>query len=47
MNEKKKYLTVRISEKMLDDFDTALKKTEQSKSEIIRECVRKFIDKSK
>jgi len=40
-------MTIRISEKMLNDFDEALKKTEQSKSEVIRECIRKFIDKSK
>ena len=31
---------------MLSNFDEALKRTEQTKSEIIRECMRKFIEKS-
>ena len=42
-----KYLTIRISEKMLSDFQKALDKTEHSKSEVVRECVRKFIAENK
>jgi len=42
-----KYLTIRISKKMLDEFTKVLVKTEHSKSEIIRECVRSFIKKNK
>ena len=32
---------------MLSDFNEALAKTEHSKSEIIRDCVRKFVEKNK
>ena len=45
--KKEKNLTIRISDVMLDNFDKALKKTEQSRSEILRDCIRKFIDKNK
>jgi metal-responsive CopG/Arc/MetJ family transcriptional regulator len=45
--QRDKYLTIRISEKMLNDFQKALDKTEHSKSEVVRDCVRKFIEKNK
>jgi metal-responsive CopG/Arc/MetJ family transcriptional regulator len=42
-----RYLTIRISDKMLKEFEEALAKSEYSKSEIVRECIRKFIKKQK
>jgi metal-responsive CopG/Arc/MetJ family transcriptional regulator len=42
-----KKIAIRLSDKMLSDFEKVLSKTEQSKSEVLRECIRKFIDKNK
>jgi len=36
-----------VSEKMLKDFTKICKKNEVTKSEIIRECIRKYIKKNK
>ncbi len=32
---------------MLDDFEEALKKNEETKSEVIRACIRNYIKKNK
>ena len=45
--DKEKRLTIRVSEKMLREFNEALKETEHSKSEILRECIREYIRKNK
>ncbi len=45
--EKNKKINIKLSEKMLSDFDEALKKNEETKSEIIRRCIREYIQKNK
>ena len=45
--DKVKRLTIRVSEKMLREFNEALRETEHSKSEIIRECIREYIKNNK
>ena len=42
-NIKDKRINVKISEKMMKDFEEALAKNEETKSEIIRQCIRKYI----
>ena len=42
-NIKDKRINVKISEKMMKDFEEALEKNEETKSEIIRQCIRKYI----
>lgn len=45
--EKNKKINIKLSEKMLSDFDKALAKTEETKSEVIRRCIREYIKKNK
>ena len=40
-------MTIRVSEKMMNEFDEALKINEETKSEIIRACIRNYIIKNK
>jgi len=40
---KDKKLIVQISKKMIDDFTKACKENEVTKSEIVRDCIRKYI----
>ena len=47
INKKDKRIFIMVSEKMLKDFTKICKKNEVTKSEIIRECIRKYIKKNK
>ena len=45
--KKNKQITFQLSEKMLNDFNEKCKEQEVTKSEVLRDFIRKFIEKSK
>ena len=48
MKQKKdKRVFIKMSQQMFDDFDNAVSEKEYTKSEVLRECIRKFIKDSK
>ena len=44
---KEKRIYLRISEKMFDELNEVLKETEQNRSEVLRNCLREYINKNK
>ena len=45
--KKEKRINIKVSEKMMNEFDEALEKNDETKSEVIRSCIRSYIKKSK
>ena len=45
--KKDKYLTILVSKKMFDDFTKECNKNEDTKSEVLRNCIKKYLAKSK
>jgi metal-responsive CopG/Arc/MetJ family transcriptional regulator len=44
--KKDQRILVQISKKMLADFNSALAQNEETKSEVIRACIREYIKKN-
>lgn len=45
--KKDKRIFLNVSEKMFDEFNEALSKNEETKSEVLRKCIREYINKNK
>jgi len=45
--KKEKRIYLRISEKMFNELNEVLKETEQKRSEVLRNCLREYINKNK
>jgi len=45
--KKDKRIFIVVSEKMINDFNKILLKNEETKSEVLRACIRQYINKNK
>jgi metal-responsive CopG/Arc/MetJ family transcriptional regulator len=47
MASKDRKINFKVSDKMMSDFDRVLSQNEETKSEVLRACIREYIKKNK